>query len=79
MRYPDAARSDVVDDLHGHRVADPYRWLEDPSIRATREWMRAQDVLATELLAALPLRGEFAAAPGAAGARGRGRGAGLAR
>ena len=60
MRYPDAARSDVVDDLHGHRVADPYRWLEDSSSPETSAWMQAQDLLATELMAALPGRGEFA-------------------
>ena len=29
MRYPDAPRLDLVEDLHGHAVADPYRWLED--------------------------------------------------
>jgi len=26
---PEAQRLDLVEDLHGHRVADPYRWLED--------------------------------------------------
>src|SRR4051794_16416317 len=31
MRYPPAARSDVVDTLHGRLVPDPYRWLEDAS------------------------------------------------
>ena len=29
-RYPEAPRSDTVDDYHGTRVADPYRPLEDP-------------------------------------------------
>src|SRR5659263_649462 len=29
--YPTARRLDLVEDLHGHRVADPYRWLEDPA------------------------------------------------
>src|SRR4051794_15761227 len=48
MRYPDAPRHDVVDDLHGHRVADPYRWLEDAADPATRSWTEAQDALATE-------------------------------
>ncbi len=28
--YPPAERLDLVDHLHGRRVADPYRWLEDP-------------------------------------------------
>ena len=27
--YPAAERTDVVDDMHGHKVLDPYRWLED--------------------------------------------------
>ena len=31
MNYPPAERVDVVDDLHGRRIPDPYRWLEDPA------------------------------------------------
>ena len=34
--YPPLRRLDVVDVLHGHRVADPYRWLEDPADERTR-------------------------------------------
>ncbi|MDN5858246.1 MAG: prolyl oligopeptidase family serine peptidase [Pseudonocardia sp.] len=55
-RYPTAPRLDLVDDLHGHRIADPYRWLEDTDDPRTREWSRAQDALAAERLAALPGR-----------------------
>jgi prolyl oligopeptidase len=61
MRYPEAPRLDLVEDLHGHRVADPYRWLEDPSDPRTQEWSQAQDALAAEALAGLPLRDDFAA------------------
>jgi prolyl oligopeptidase len=61
MRYPDAPRLDIVEDLHGHRVADPYRWLEDAADARTQEWSRAQDALAAEVLGALPLRDRFAA------------------
>ena len=43
--YPAAARSDICDDLNGHLVADPYRWLEDPGSPATQEWLAAQDEL----------------------------------
>ena len=61
MRYPDAPRLDLVDDLHGHRVADPYRWLEDTADPRTAAWTEAQDALAGDLLSALPLRDQFAA------------------
>jgi prolyl oligopeptidase len=61
MRYPEAPRLDLVEDLHGHRVADPYRWLEDDADPRTVAWSEAQDALATEALAALPLREAFAA------------------
>ncbi|MGY1631280.1 prolyl oligopeptidase family protein [Geodermatophilus sp. SYSU D01186] len=61
MRYPEAPRLDLVEHLHGHAVADPYRWLEDPADPRTVEWTRAQDALTAEALAALPLRDRFAA------------------
>jgi prolyl oligopeptidase len=54
--YPAAARSDSCDDLHGHAVPDPYRWLEDPDSAATREWLAAQDELYAGALAAAPGR-----------------------
>ncbi|MGQ0844867.1 MAG: prolyl oligopeptidase family serine peptidase [Sporichthyaceae bacterium] len=40
--YPAAERQDIVEDLHGHRVADPYRWLEDEASPETRAWSAAQ-------------------------------------
>jgi prolyl oligopeptidase len=60
MRYPEAPRLDLVEDLHGHRIADPYRWLEDDADPRTRSWTQEQDALAAEVLSALPLREEFA-------------------
>ncbi len=60
MRYPEAPRLDLVEDLHGHRVADPYRWLEDPADPRTEAWSRAQDALTADVLGALPMREEFA-------------------
>lgn len=30
IEYPQTRREDLVEDLHGVPVADPYRWLEDP-------------------------------------------------
>lgn len=45
MVYPAARREPVMDALHGHTVADPYRWLEDPASPATTEWLAAQHEL----------------------------------
>ncbi|GII55590.1 prolyl endopeptidase [Planotetraspora thailandica] len=41
--YPPARRDDIVDELHGTPVPDPYRWLEDPDDPAVKEWLEAQD------------------------------------
>src|SRR3954471_20778527 len=44
-RYPPARQSDVADDYHGVRVADPYRWLEDPESAETIAWGEAENQL----------------------------------
>ncbi|GGM63718.1 prolyl endopeptidase [Longimycelium tulufanense] len=54
--YPPAERLDLVEELHGHRVADPYRWLEDAADPRTEAWSAAQDTLARQRLDALPGR-----------------------
>ena len=43
--YPAAHRLDLVEDLHGRRVADPYRWLEAADGDQTRAWASSQDAL----------------------------------
>lgn len=58
--YPAARRLDLVEDLHGNAVADPYRWLEDPDDAATIAWSAAQDELAEVELGALPGRRSLA-------------------
>ncbi|MFC5380298.1 prolyl oligopeptidase family serine peptidase [Aquipuribacter nitratireducens] len=45
VSYPSARRDDVVDDLHGRHVPDPYRWLEDAAAEDTQAWSAAQDRL----------------------------------
>ena len=58
--YPAAERLDLVDTLHGHPVADPYRWLEDAADPRTAAWSAAEDELARVRLDTLPGRERFA-------------------
>jgi prolyl oligopeptidase len=58
--YPPAERDPLVEHLHGHRVPDPYRWLEDPADPRTVAWQRDEDALCEATLGALPRREEFA-------------------
>src|SRR5688572_32190003 len=56
--YPEARRDDaVVDEYHGVKVADPYRWLEDPDAPESRRWIEAQNVITEAYLGAVPQRG----------------------
>jgi prolyl oligopeptidase len=56
ISYPKVARGDVIDVYHGQSVADPYRWLEQPDLPATREFVAAQNALAKPWLESLPQR-----------------------
>ena len=41
---PPKAKVDVVEDtIHGHKIADPYRWLEDASSADSQEYVRDGD------------------------------------
>ena len=54
--YPDTRKVDQVDDYHGTRVEDPYRWLEDDYSDETRAWVAAQNELTFDYLRGLPQR-----------------------
>ncbi len=45
LKYPAARRADAVDDYHGIKVADPYRWLENADDKETMAWVEAQNAL----------------------------------
>jgi prolyl oligopeptidase len=50
LKYPEARRAEVVDDYHGTRVADPFRWLEDAAAPETVAWVEAQNALTRSFL-----------------------------
>lgn len=57
---PKAQTDKVVDTLHGVRVADTYRWLEDQTSPATRAWIAAEDRCTNAALGRLPGRERIA-------------------
>jgi len=43
LDYPKSPCMDHVDVIHGTRVPDPYRWLEDIDSEQTRQWVATQN------------------------------------
>ncbi|MBO0832775.1 MAG: S9 family peptidase, partial [Actinobacteria bacterium] len=58
--YPLAERSDVAEKLHGIKIGDPYRWLEDIDNPKAAAWVSAQNALTEKVLANLDSRAFFA-------------------
>ena len=56
IAYPKAPRGDVTDTYFLTKVADPYRWLEDPDSPATRAWVEAENKLTFARLQKIPAR-----------------------
>jgi len=56
VQYPETKTVDQVDDYHGTRVADPYRWLEDLDAPTTADWVKAQNAVTFGYLAGIPGR-----------------------
>jgi len=52
---------EVVEELHGVAVRDPFRWLEDEGSSETRQWVAAQQAYARAILDSNPRRSRIAA------------------
>jgi prolyl oligopeptidase len=58
LTYPETKKIDHVDELHGTKVADPYRWLED-DVRTSKDvanWVEAENKVTFAFLEAIPER-----------------------
>jgi len=54
INYPATEREEVIEEIHGEKVADPYRWLEqfdDPKVQA---WLDEQENYYRRVVAQIP-------------------------
>jgi prolyl oligopeptidase len=56
LEYPQTRTVAQVDDYHGTRVADPYRWLEDDNSVETANWVQAENTVTFAYLEKIPFR-----------------------
>ena len=57
---PLTPREEAIDEWHGERVTDHYRWLEATDSERTRSWTDAQNARTRAVLDSLPQRRHFA-------------------
>src|SRR5213080_2280320 len=58
LKYPRTRRVDQVDDYHGTKVADPYRWLET-DVRTSKDvadWVAAENKITFDYLGTIAER-----------------------
>lgn len=56
LNYPVSNKTEQVDDYHGTKVEDPYRWLEDENSPETQQWVNAQNEVTNDYLSTIPFR-----------------------
>ena len=56
VQYPETKKVDVVDDYHGTKVPDPYRWLEYDTAQDVMAWVEAENKVTFGYLDQIPFR-----------------------
>ncbi len=56
LKYPLTRKEDVSEMIHGVKIDDPYRWLEDDNAEETKAWVKAQNEVTFGYLKSLPKR-----------------------
>ncbi len=59
LEYPKTNKVDHVDEYHGAKVPDPYRWLEDDRSAETAAWVKAQNEVTFGYLNKIPFKQEI--------------------
>ena len=58
LKYPSTKKIEQVDNYHGTKVADPYRWLENDvrNSAEVKDWVEAENLVTNAYLAEIPER-----------------------
>ena len=56
LSYPAAPKDNTVDTYFGHKVADPYRPLENDTAKATLQWVKEENAVTRNYIDAIPFR-----------------------
>lgn len=56
LPYPDTRKDSQIDDYHGRKIADPYRWLEVDTAPEVEAWVDAQNEITSHYLEQIPYR-----------------------
>jgi prolyl oligopeptidase len=56
FQYPVAPKVDSVDEYFGTKVADPYRWMENDTAKATANWAKSENEITFGFLNKIPYR-----------------------
>lgn len=56
MTYPETKAIKQIDEYHGVKVDDPYRWLEDDNSQETKAWVESQNKVTSNYLSQITYR-----------------------
>lgn len=59
IKYPATKKVNQVDDYHGTKVSDPYRWLEDDNAPEVKKWVEEQNKITFDYLNTIPYRNKI--------------------
>jgi len=59
IAYPTSKVVDQIDDYHGTKISDPFRWLEDLDSQDTKSWVTQQNQVTFDYLERIPARSRF--------------------
>lgn len=54
LPYPDTPKRPIIDQIHGHELVDPYRWLEDGERDEVRVWTQEETQLTHGIIESYP-------------------------